>query len=243
MRNDITVILNVYNRSYTLEQQLDAIKAQTVMIPDENIWVFYNKGTEKQSAPKNPNHLIMVCNKNTKYHGRFALAMLAKTKYIALFDDDVIPGTKWLENCLASIEKQNGIYGGIGVTFKSKNYHDNHKSGWFGVQENKTNRVDLVGHAWFFEKLTAKYMWYEEPYSWDNAEDIMFSYLAQKYGNINTFVPPSPNNDRDFWCNTDGGKIGNDAHASYLINPTHNDVRNNATVYCIDNGWKTVNKM
>ncbi len=39
------------------------------------------------------------------------------------------------------------------------------------------------------------------------------------------------------------GKIGNDAHASYLINPSHNDVRNNATVHCINNGWKTVNNV
>ncbi|MGA0327796.1 MAG: hypothetical protein ACO3OK_12425, partial [Limisphaerales bacterium] len=37
---------------------------------------------------------------------------------------------------------------------------------------------------------TLKYLWQEYPISWDNGEDIHFSYTAQKYGNIKTYVPP-----------------------------------------------------
>ena len=51
----------------------------------------------------------------------------------------------------------------------------------------------------------------------DNGEDIMFSYLLQKYGNIKTFVPPHPENNKELWC-TDykfAFESGNDDNASF----------------------------
>lgn len=238
--NDITVILNVYNRSYSLERQLEAIKNQTVEVKDENIFIWYNKGTEKQSAPKNPNHKMFVCNHNTKFHGRFTAALLARTEYVAMLDDDIIPGKRWFENCIKSIKECNGILGGSGVTIKTKSYQPYSKTGWNGIQSNGIERVDLVGHAWFFKQEWAKYMWYEKPVSWDNGEDIMFSYLCQKHGGINTFVPPHPINDSELWSNIDGGTMGNDANATYIHNPTHTSIRNQVCFECIDRGWKTV---
>lgn len=243
IKGEVTVILNVYNRSYSLETQLDAIKNQTVPVKDENIWIFYNKGTEKQSAPKNPAHRIFVCNQNTKFHGRFAIAMLVKTEYVSFFDDDVIPGKKWFENCLNTLKTHNGLLGGSGVTIKSKGYQWNNKHGWNGAHLNEPVRVDLVGHGLFLKSELLKNMWLEEPYSWDNAEDIMFAYLCQKYGKVNTYVPPHPENDLEMWCNIDGGKMGNDKNATYIHSVNHYKLRDETCVYCIDNGWNTVNNI
>lgn len=236
---DITVILNVYNRCYSLERQLEAIKNQTIPVKDENIFIWYNKGTEPQSAPKNPLHKIFVCNHNTKFHGRFTAALLARTEYIAMFDDDIIPGNRWLENCLKAIENCDGILGGSGVLLKAKGYQPHMKYGWNGIQSGSIERVDLVGHAWFFKQEWAKYMWYENPVSWDNGEDIMFSYLCQKYGDINTFVPPHPTEDSSIWSNVDGYTMGNDKNATYLTN-NHYNLRDEVCARCIDQGWKTV---
>jgi hypothetical protein len=241
---DITVILNVYNRPYTLESQLLAIKNQTVKVEDENIWVWYNRGTVKQATPKNPAHRIFVCNQNTKFHGRFAAAMLAQTEYVALLDDDVIPGTKWFENCLESMKVNEGVMGGSGVhLYSSTAYQPNHKVGWNGYHHSTVTRVDLVGHAWFFKKEWLKYMWMENPVSWDNGEDIMFSYLCQKYGNINTFVPPHPENDQELWGNVPGrdNHWGVDQNATWLHSPTHFSIRDNVVKTCVENGWKIIN--
>lgn len=242
--NNITVILNVYNRPYTLEAQLDAIKNQTIKVADENIWIWYNKGDAKQAAPKNSNHRIYVCNKNTKFHGRFAAAMLAQTEYVALFDDDVIPGTKWFENCLFWIRIKEGIMGGSGVVIQGNTYNPNYKVGWNGLHKNDLTKVDLVGHAWFFKREWLKYMWMENPVSWHNGEDIMFSYLCQKYGNVNTFVPPHPENDIELWGNVPGrdNNWGVDKNATWLHSPTHFSIRDNVVSTCINNGWKTVVK-
>lgn len=239
--SDVTVILNVYNRPHTLENQLKALYEQSVPIDPENIWVWYNKGSKPQAAPKNSQHRIFVCNQNTKFHGRFAAANLVRTKYVALFDDDVIPAKNWIENCITSIEQCEGIMGGSGVVLLDKQFYpNNYKVGWNGLHLTTIERVDLVGHAWFFKQDWAKYMWYEKPVSWDNGEDIMFSYLCQKYGGINTFVPPHPDNNISLWCNTDGGSLGNDENATYIHRPDHYAVRSKVGAVCIDNGWKTV---
>lgn len=239
--SEVTVILNVYNRGYALEKQLVAIKDQSYRIKDENIWIWYNKGTNEQPLPKNEKHRTFICNQNTKFHGRFTAALLAQTKYVAFFDDDIIPGSRWIENCVDSIEKCNGILGGSGVTLRGYGYQPHIKFGWNGnVKPVEITRTDLVGHAWFVKKEWLKYMWYEEPFSWDNGEDIMFSYLCQKHGGINTFVPPHPAMDMSMWSNIDGGRMGNDENATHLYKQDHYPLRDMVCQKCIDNGWKTV---
>jgi hypothetical protein len=241
---EISVILNVYKRPDTLEKQIQAILNQSVQINPENIHVWYNSSGVQQFLPKNKSIKTYSCNWNTKFFGRFTIPLLCRTEYIAMFDDDILPQKDWFKNCLDSMNKQEGIYGGSGVILKSKGYSPFSKFGWNGGHSNKIERVDLVGHAWFFKQEWIKYLWYEKPISWDNGEDIMFSFLAQKYGNINTFVPPHPENNRNLWS-TDYGfasKIGSDSNASWLKRP-HVGQRDKICIKCIDSGWNTVNKI
>ena len=132
--------------------------------------------------------------------------------------------------------------GGIGIILKKKAYRGAEAVGWNGQQLDYTKRVDLVGHAWFFRQIWAKYLWFEEPYSWENGEDIMFSYQLQKYINVNTFVPPHPKNNKKVWSNLDA-RYGADKNASYKNNSNHYQLRDKICQYCIDNGWKTVNNV
>ena len=127
---------------------------------------------------------------NWKFYGRFAAALLADTKYVAVFDDDTIPGPKWFQNCLDTMTTHRGILGSAGVILHdSKLYMRHERCGW-PTQNIETTQVDLVGHAWFFERDWLQYLWKEKPFTWDNGEDIQFSYLAQKHGGIQTYCPP-----------------------------------------------------
>lgn len=247
MKEKISIILNVYNRSYLLKEQINSLLNQSVKINinDINIWVNDN-GRGKQNLNLDKNIKVYKCNWNTKFWGRFTIPLLLEPGYIAMFDDDTIPNSDWIKNCLDTIntKETNGILGGAGIILRKKSYKPVQRVGWNGVHSDKTIRVDLVGHAWFFRQEWAKYIWYEKPYTWDNGEDIMFSYLAQKYGNINTFVPPHPENNKDLWS-TDfnkGAKYGGDENASFKLNKHYSD-RDNVCIYCINNGWKTVNNI
>jgi len=242
----ISVILNVYKRPHMLEKQIQAIKNQSIKIESENIHVWYNKSDVQQYHPVDKEIKTYVCNWNTKFFGRFTIPLLVKTPYVAMFDDDILPQIDWLKNCLETIEKEetNGILGGSGVILKEKSYTPFDKVGWNGHHLNYVQRVDLVGHAWFFRQEWAKYLWYEKPFTWDNGEDIMFSYLAQKYGGVNTFVPPHPENNKKLWSSdfNIGNTVGNNANASWTKG-SHYPERSKICEFCINNNWKTVNSI
>lgn len=235
---DLTVILNSYNRPNNIQKQINHIKRQTYQ-PKE-IWVWCNKGDKGLPKINDKNVKVIQSNFNFKFHGRFALAQLAKTNFVTIFDDDCFPQRRWLENCFTTIQNHDGILGASGIFLKGNKYMPHEKVGWNGTNNDKARRVDLVGHCWFFKKEHLKYLWMEEPITWDNGEDIQFSYLAQKYGNVNTYVPKHPVSNKDFWSNdyNMGVKHGNDENASYLKNNNHYSLRDMLCEEYIKRGWK-----
>lgn len=238
---NISVILNVYRRPHTLEKQIESVLNQSVEIKPENIHVWYNESGVEQALPNDKSIKTYKCNWNTKFHGRFTIPLLLNTEFVAMFDDDVLPNKDWFKNCLDSMNRQEGIYGASGIHLHQDNYTPHTKVGYNGIKSNGITPVDLVGHAWFFKREWAKYLWYEEPIRRDNGEDIMFSYLCQKYGNINTFVPPHPENNKEVWGSDYeyGFRVGCDENASWKIG-SHYNVRNMIVKECINRGWKTV---
>tara|TARA_Y100000385_G_scaffold37666_1_gene35134 strand:+ start:33534 stop:34253 length:720 start_codon:yes stop_codon:yes gene_type:complete len=235
----VTVILNCYKRPQYLKEQIEAIKNQTIDVDEIIVW--YNKPEdEKQYNISGLGARVIMCDSNFKFHGRFAAALLAKSKYVALFDDDTIPGTKWFENCINCMETHPGIYGSSGVVCETEYYEPNYKVGWNGNPNNEEiTEVDLVGHAWFMKRQDVEYLWREEPYSWDNGEDMQLSYYAQKYGGVKTYVPPHPTSDIEMWGSKNGMKYGNDFKASWRKS-NHMQLRNEIVNRQIENGWKTV---
>lgn len=242
----ISVILNVFKRPETLEEQINCILSQSIKIEPKNIHIWYNKSDFSPVYPKIPEIKTYIANWNTKFWGRFSIALLCDTEYVAIFDDDVFPNKDWFKNCLDTINNPNtnGILGGSGIILPPKHYKNHIKVGWNGLHADRTIEVDLVGHSWFFRKDWAKYLWYEPPYTWDNGEDIMFSYLAQKYGGIKTFVPPHPENNLQLWSADyeKSMKVGSDNNASFRKNKKHIFQRDMCVEYCKEHGWKIINK-
>ena len=205
----ITVILNCYKRPEYLKEQIEAIKNQSV--PIDEIMVWSNK--PEDGTQYNIDDLgvkVAYSNTNFKFHARFAYGLLAKSKYVAFFDDDTIPGVDWFKNCISSMGKNEYILGTSGVRLESEYYDPHKKFGWNGVHTNKLEFVDLVGHAWFMKRSTLKYLWEETPISWDNGEDIQLSAFAYMYGGILTAVPPHPEDKVNLWGSTQGLVKGND---------------------------------
>jgi hypothetical protein len=195
----VTVILNGYKRSTHFEKQLESIKSQTLKPKEIMFW--QNKGDSFDSRlTEKVTHA--ECNKNLGVWARFAFALNAKTEYICVFDDDTIPGKKWLENCYDTIQNYDGLLGTIGVKFLDENnYMTMQRVGWDRPNEN-TEEVDIVGHSWFFRREDLATFWRELPDINHNplvGEDMHFSYVLQKYTNKKTYVPPHPYNDKDMW--------------------------------------------
>jgi len=234
----ITAILCAYNRPHLLDEQIKALRAQS--IPPTEIWLWYNQGDFPQHKLSDPDIKVAYCNHNFKFFGRFAFAMMAQTDYVALFDDDTMPGENWIKTCLDHMETHEGILGPTGIQFIKDTYAPHVKIGWNGKGGPNTaiTPVDLVGHAWFLKKDWLKYMWMEDPVSWENGEDIHLSYCAKRYGNIPTYVMPHPKDDLSVWGSTKGDTYGSDEHASWKKNQRqHIALRNKIVKTLIKRGW------
>ena len=205
--NLLTVVLNIYKRANLLSKQLDALKNQSIRPIAVLIWK--NHAIDE---PVNdlfdqkfyPFEIITAeCNSNLGVWARFAFALNAKTEYVCVLDDDVIPGRKWFENCIQQMKKVKGLYGTRGVRFQSKNrYTPLTHFGWGNPNED-TMVVDIVGHAWFFHKEMLNYYWstpVPNDFPTTAGEDMHFSFALQNAG-ISTYVPPHPKNDREMWGN------------------------------------------
>jgi glycosyltransferase involved in cell wall biosynthesis len=236
----ITVILNSYKRATYLTEQIQAIENQTVKPKDIMVWS--NRPEEgKQYNLDDLGVKAAYANHNFKFHARFAFGLLAKTEYVAFFDDDTIPGPKWFENCMNYLKNDNLILGSTGVLFKRDEYDGATKIGWNGIHNSKLEYVDLVGHAWFMRRNTLKYLWENYPLSWDNGEDIQLSGWAYQYGGIKTAVPPHPKDDVSLWGSTKGWEYGNDKNSSWRKN-NHFPLRNQIVRDIIDQGYIRVEK-
>ncbi|MDR1285570.1 MAG: glycosyltransferase [Campylobacteraceae bacterium] len=198
---NVSVVLNLYKRPENLDLQLNAIKNQTLK-PKEIL--LYQDGTgDSIKIPenlKNKFDFIEINPKNIGVWGRFAFAMnMAKNKYICIFDDDTIPGNRWLENCHTEMLKMEGLYGTIGIILKKPYDYPDHvnksyyRVGWDGELD-FTTEVDFVGHSWFFKKEWLRYL-FEAPKEIQMyklvGEDMSFSYQLLQHG-IKTYVPPHP---------------------------------------------------
>jgi hypothetical protein len=243
MGKSITVILNCYKRPEYLAEQIQAIKSQTIKPTEIWVWVNQTKENKKFNFHTLGVDKVFKSDTNCKYHGRFAVSMLATTEYVAFFDDDTIPGDMWFDNCLTTMGKTPGILGGAGCILQSSLYVQHKRSGW-PVQNEEIEQVDLVGHAWFVKREHLRFMWFEVPFTLENGEDIQLSYLAKKYGNVNTYCPPHPKENLRIHSSLKPVEYGNDnkasSNGSLMPIPEFYKQRDDCIKHGIENGWNTV---
>jgi len=234
----ITVILTVWKRN-NLEKQLKCIFDQT--IKPKEIIIFQNENHVDIKGIVNKYKLTHIqSNKNLKFHGRFSLPLLLTTEYCVIYDDDTISNKKWFENCIRLIKEKNCIVGGNGRTLAPTYFNGamySRLSGG-GRMEPADIKVDFVGHCWFFKTEWIKYMWQNKTYSFDNGEDIQFCASAKIYGNIDSYVPIMPENDKTLWGDIEQSKLGTDQYATFKTQKNHNNLRQQIIKYWIDKGWK-----
>lgn len=245
MQGDVTVILNGYRRPEYLKEQHKAVLTQTVQPAEIMIWQNRSPETPYFEQFLLDNMKVASCNQNLGVWARFAYALMAKTKYVCIIDDDTIPGKKWLENCIHTIENHPnvGLLGTIGLRFKTPDtYYGADRYGWDGVNPTEPTEVDIVGHAWFFKRETLSIFWRElpDPKFTTSGEDIHFSWMLQKYSDLRTFIPPHPPEDIEKWGSLKAMQYGGDHKATAIVHgvgPMDDYYR-----HCTTNGFKIVNQ-
>ena len=208
----VAVVLNGYRRTRWFEEQLVAIENQTHKPSEIFLWQNYHE--EGHLDPELASRVTHAsCNSNLGVWSRFAFALNCQSDYICIFDDDTIPGSKWLENCVKTYESDDriGVLGTVGISFGDKYYtwQKVKRIGWVEPNE-ETTQVDMGGHAWFFHRNMLSHFWRERPKQFIPivGEDMHLSHMVQKYGGKGTFCPPHPANDKEMWGSLKGAEYG-----------------------------------
>ena len=240
---DITVILNCYRRPYNLKMQVDAIRSQSVKPVQIWLWINYHEDNKDFDPSTLGVDKVFSNDFNWKFYGRFAAALLADTEYIAIYDDDTIPGKRWHENCLKTMKTHEGILGSAGIILKSDRYVNHDRCGW-PTQNREVTEVDLVGHSWFFKREWLRYLWQEKPVTWENGEDIQFGFMAKVHGGIPTYCPSHPPEDREMHGSILGNELGIDNKATSTNSSVSHQQFFSERDRCVQEGlkagWKTV---
>lgn len=245
MNKDVTIVLNVYKRPHILKEQISSVNNQTIKPKEIMIW--------RNASDQNINFLESIIgnntysnnNKNFGVWSRFAYALNAKTDWICIFDDDTIPGSQWIENCLETYDGFPGLLGTNGVIFGNSIYYPKGKAmniGWHIGKNEKTIKVDIVGHSWFFHRDMLSYFFRElKPLNYSDlvGEDIHFSHMIQKYSNgkFATFVPPHPKDNKQIWGSLDGW-----GHAKNSISSSIQNLNNMGKYLnkCVESGYELI---
>jgi hypothetical protein len=245
---DLTVIINAYGKPEYLPLIWEAIQYQSRR-PIET-WIIQNDPPMNDPAPLEFfNHLsdetrLIESDINFGCWQRFFLAaMYVKTKYVAIFDDDTMPGYEAMATVLGEMEKTPGIYGGVGVTFKQVRWAAwNYGLGWQSGC-NETTQVDYVGHLWVMETAWMRELFkHVPPMLFDSkrparewGEDMYVSFVAQKLG-IPTFVYPHGSKPNPRYSSLQGHQMNQHRNAMFLGNSAQNgEVYFN---HFIANGWR-----
>ena len=243
---EVSIILTLFKKPDTLQKQIEAIlnqslKPKEILLFQDGIIEPYKICIDQKILKLLKKYQISETNKGV--WERFKFAQEASSKYICLFDDDTIPGNRWLENCHYNMMFNEGIYGTVGIilkNYKDYPYKDYFRIGW--VQPfSKAVKVDFVGHSWFFKRSYLKYMFDNtekyQAYKYV-AEDMCLSFKCKQHG-ILTYVPPHPYGKMELWGSQKefASKYGKSAVA-VSMNSNNFFNMNKALIELKNDGWK-----
>ena len=207
----LLICLTVYKRN-NLELQLKAVEGKS-----KYLVVFQNEHHVDIEHLKEKYKFIHVKNDfNTKFFGRFSYCLNFDVDYCMIFDDDLIPGSRCVENYLNQCKSLGGIIGGNGrFCFDNPSYKS--------IRVNDTGRretaveVDFVGHLWCFRKEWLYHMFSIKPYTLETGEDMHLCFTSKVLGGIKCYVGKQVSLDEE--CDTTQNRLSSDQFASFKKTP------------------------
>lgn len=245
--NRVTVILNLWKRNH-LDEQLHHLSIQTLK-PFE-VWIIQYEGffevkhVIKRYESKLQIHYFSI-SKNLKYFGRFSIANLSKSEYVWILDDDIIPGSKWLEHCIQKIKTYNSIVACSGRIIPKQSYEPEAKvdpNYFIGDCSDHTSNylekdtvVDFGIQSYLIKQSWLKPFWKHYPITFESGEDIHLAGSLKIDMDIGAIVPEQT-------CAEICGNLklsyGIDDHASWR-NRNFLELRKKCLHYLIDDlKWK-----
>lgn len=243
---DVTVILTVWKREY-LDEQITSLISQSKR--PSQVWIYQcgNFVDIDRILQKYPEIETIKSSVNLKYFGRFSLACYAKTKYVWILDDDVMPSAAWIERCLAKCAAENAIISCAGrripARFDLPACETDVNAYFFGDVApdiahafcKEDTAVDYGCGGWFLKAEWLKDFWSIPPFTLENAEDIHLSATCLLKSGVTTIVPIQLD---ELQSGNTRVEYGRDGFSSWKT-PGFEQIRNDVIEYLFTNlNWK-----
>lgn len=228
--NEITAVLFTYMRPHLLQDQIEALKKQTY--PPEKIIIGHLE-TEEYTPQFNFENLRYVTfHEDPGVRAKWLTALCAKTDYVAVIDDDIIPGKRWFEHCIELSMEKRAVYGALGF-YITDDYYE--KLVPYRDYNEKPEEVDFLGQSWFLPREFAHYPYRElMPYDVHSEDDIWFGYQLWKR-DIPQIVPRHPRSNPELW-----GAKEMRSRGKVALNKRRDDHKKNRKKlikFCKEHGW------
>lgn len=199
----ISVILTLWKRTH-IQEQLEALSAQTLQ-PAE-VWIYHCCNHVRLTNEFFKHYPYVQYQHNSSdlgYFGRFSLGMYAKSPYLCILDDDVIPSAGWLERCIQLSHQHNAIISPSGRLIPKNDYAPERLNGEGKLQRyfvgdaaaTTSNEcpqdtfVDFGCSSWFMQTDWLDYFWWLKPRALSMGEDMHLSAACMLKAGIRTMVP------------------------------------------------------
>ena len=192
--NLVTTILTVTDRLEYLESQLESINNQTIK---SDIIIHWNNDSEYNL--EYPSIIYRNQHKSVPLYNRFITSLNITTPYIFICDDDILPGKKYLERCLAFSKGKNMCIVSYGMDFNEgeTKYNVSRRIGQNVFLKSPTE-VNMGGQGYFFKTDLLRKYCENKIHSTLSGEDIHLGYVCYKE-NIPTYVLDKDKKDKDTW--------------------------------------------
>lgn len=206
----VTVVLSVYKRD-NLRVQLDAVLRQTLRPVAIYVWqngrhvdvtetvAWYNEQRDRGNATLGdiPPLKHIWSEHNFVYLGRFMPLIMMSSEYSSVWDDDVVPMDRWLEQAVAtSRDFDDAVVGANGRLFLHVGPYGFVRQEALGDgqrQFNTTQVVDFVGHMWLMRTDYVRLLFGTESplLTFTTGEDVQLGVALQRFGIQSVVMPPS----------------------------------------------------
>ncbi|MAB44291.1 MAG: hypothetical protein CMN67_02490 [Sphingomonadaceae bacterium] len=209
--NNWVAVITLWKRIDYLEEQLDAVFGQSV--PPESVILIQNEyHIDIPDDIRSRDRIEVIQSGLNSLYTRWIVGYLANAKFVCVFDDDVIPGSDWIQSCIRTSEKHNALVGPSGRRAKPSE-----TPAWESVETVGSDNdalCDWVCNSYFFQTEWIKYIVEARRYrsSHKTFDDIQLATTLKALGNINCVVPAQPSSDKRLNGHLKR-KYGHDEHA------------------------------
>ena len=195
-----TAMVSFYARENTVHRMLEALFGQTH--PPTAVWVSVYGSPAQASIvaavrafQQTTGHNVSLFQGDISlgYHGRFQTVLHVDTDYVFVFDDDCIPGRRFVANALHIAETGMfngafGIKGHLAHPFPEQSTLQYH-----GPLSNTSTlqEVDIVGGGWLVKADTVKLMFRHKPHTWTTGEDVQLCHAVRELTTGSCYVLPA----------------------------------------------------